>query len=176
MVTPIEDVKVGWTRWPQPRAGANDEIEVIFHALLVPFRRGHQDVHVQAVGAVNDLQLIELYNRLHREPAFIACCPIVCDFTAVTEVSISSSVIESLAKSARSYTNFVAVIAPRAAAFGLSRMYQIIADPEDARINVFAEAKEALVWLGTKWATCQSTVAGNPRGPESAGEAIQKAA
>ena len=140
------------------------------------FDAGTKMFHVQAVGAVNDLQLIELYNRLHREPAFIACCPIVCDFTAVTEVSISSSVIESLAKSARSYTNFVAVIAPRAAAFGLSRMYQIIADPEDARINVFAEAKEALVWLGTKWATCQSTVAGNPRGPESAGEAIQKAA
>ena len=122
------------------------------------FDEGTKMFHVQAVGAVNDLQLIELYNRLHREPAFIACCPIVCDFTAVTEVSISSSVIESLAKSARSYTNFVAVIAPRAAAFGLSRMYQIIADPEDARINVFAEAKEALFWLGTKCAARESTV------------------
>ena len=132
--------------------------------------------HVQAVGPVNDLQLMELYNRLHREPGFTACCPILCDFTEVTEVSISSSVIESLAKSARSYTNFVAVIAPRAVAFGLSRMYQIIADPEDARINVFAEAKEALAWLGTKCAARESTVDGNPRGPEGAGEAIQKAA
>ena len=140
------------------------------------FDAGTKMFHVQAVGAVNDLQLTELYNRLHREPAFIACRPIVCDFTAVTEVLISSSVIECLAKAARSYTNVVAVIAPRAAAFGLSRMYQIIADPEDARINVFAEAKEALAWLGTKCAARESTVDGNPRGPEGAGEAIQKAA
>ena len=143
---------------------------------LFHFDEGTKVFHVHAVGEVNDVQLMDLNNRLHREPAFIACCPIVCDFTAVTEVSISSSVIESLAKSARSYTNFVAVIAPRAAAFGLSRMYQIIADPEDARINVFAEAKEALAWLGTKCAARESTVDGNPRGPEGAGEAIQKAA
>jgi hypothetical protein len=132
--------------------------------------------HVQAVGPVNDLQLMELYNRLHREPGFTACCPILCDFTAVTDVSITSSVIESLAKAARSYTNFVAVVAPRAAAFGLSRMYQIIADPDNARINVFAEAKEALVWLEAKCAARESTVGRNPRGPEGAGEAIQKAA
>jgi len=140
------------------------------------FDEGTKMFHVQAVGAANDLQLMELYNRLHREPAFIACCPIVCDFTAVTEVLISSSVIECLAKAARSYTNFMAVIAPCPVAFGLSRMYQIIADPEDARINVFAEAKEALVWLGTKCAARESTDGGNPRGPEDAGEAIQKAA
>ena len=137
---------------------------------------GTKMFHVRAIGKVNDVQLIDVYNRLHREPAFIARYPILCDFSAVTQVLISSSVIESLAKSARSYTNFVAVIAPRAVAFGLSRMYQIIADPEDARINVFPEAKEALVWLGTKCAGRESIVGGNPRGPEGATEAIQRAA
>ena len=140
------------------------------------FDEGTKMFHVQAIGAVNDLQLMELYNRLHREPAFIACYPIVGDFTAVTEVLISSNIIESLAKTARSRTNFVALIAPRAVAFGLARMYQIICDPEDARINVFAEAKEALVWLGTKCAARESTVGGNPRGPEGTGDAIQTAA
>jgi hypothetical protein len=113
------------------------------------FDEGTKMFHVQAIGEVNDVQLMDLNNRLHREPAFIACCPIVCDFTAVTEVSISASIIESLAKAARSRTNFVAVIAPGAVAFGLARMYQIISDPEDARINVFAKAKDALVWLET---------------------------
>jgi hypothetical protein len=136
------------------------------------FDEGTKMFHVRAVGAVNDLQLMELNNRLYREPAFIACCPIMCDFTAVTEVLISSSVIESLAKAARSRTNFVAVIAPGAVAFGLARMYQIISDPEDARINVFAEAKEALVWLGTKCAARESTVGRNPREPEDAGNEI----
>ena len=102
--------------------------------------------------------------------------PLLCDFTGVTEVLISSSVIESLAKAARSRTNFVAVIAPCAVAFGLARMYQIISDPEDARISVFAESKEALVWLGTKCAARQSTVGGNPRESEGTGKAIQRAA
>jgi hypothetical protein len=31
----------------------------------------------------------------------------------------------------------------------LARMYQIFSDPEDARIHVFARAKEARAWLDT---------------------------
>src|SRR5262245_16407788 len=113
--------------------------------------------HVQAIGEVNDVQLMDLNKLLHHEPAFIACFSIVCDCTPVTDVLISSGLIESLAKAARSRTNFVAVIAPCAVAFGLARMYQIISDPEGARINVFAEAKEALMWLGKKCAAREST-------------------
>ena len=94
----------------------------------------------------------------------------------MTEVLISSSIIESLAKAARSRTNFVALIAPRAVAFGLARMYQIICDPEDARINVFAEAKEALVWLGTKCAARESTVGAKLGELQGAVKAIRKAA
>ena len=125
------------------------------------FDEGTKMFHVEAIGEVNDVQLIDLHNRLHREPAFMACYPIVCDFAAVTEVLISSSLIELLAKTARPRTNFVAVIAPGAVAFGLARMYQIISDPEDARINVFPEAREALVWLGMKCAARESSVRAN---------------
>jgi hypothetical protein len=139
------------------------------------FDEGTRMFHVQAVGAVNDLQLMDLYNRLHRDPAYSACYPMLCDFTAVTDLTISSSVIESLAKAARSRTNLVAVIAPGAAAFGLARMYQIISDPEDARINVFAEAQEALMWLGTQCAARESTIGTKPGEPESAGKTIPKA-
>ena len=140
------------------------------------FAEGTKMFRIKAIGAVNDLQLMDLNSRLHREPAFIACCPTMCDFTAVTDVLISSSVIELLTKAARSRTNFVAIIAPCAVAFGLARMYQIISDPQDARINVFADEKEALVWLGTKCAAPESTVGGNPREPGGAGKAIQNAA
>jgi hypothetical protein len=139
------------------------------------FDEGTKVFHVHAVGEVNDAQLIDLNNRLQREPAFIACCPIVCDCTAVTEVLISSSLIESLAKAARSRTSFVAVIAPCTVAFGLARMYQIISDPEDARINVFAEAKEALMWL--ECAARESSVGAKLGEPEGdASKAIQNAA
>jgi hypothetical protein len=103
--------------------------------------------HVQATGEVTDAQLIDLSDRLRHEVAFLAEYPILCDCSAVTAVLISSSLIESLARAARPRTNFLAVIAPSAVAFGLARMYQMFCDPEDARIHVFTRADEAMAWL-----------------------------
>jgi hypothetical protein len=138
------------------------------------FDEGTQVFHIRAAGAVNDLELMDLNDRIHREPAFTACYPIVCDCTAVTEVSVSASLIELLAKAARLRTNVVAVIAPCAVAFGLARMYQIFSDPENTRISVFAEAKEALMWVRTKSAARGPTVGAYPREPEGASKAIRK--
>ena len=103
--------------------------------------------HVVAIGEVNDVELMELVVRLRRETAFVAGYPILCDCSALTKVSISSCLIEGLAKAARSRTNLVAVIAPCAVAFGLARMYQIICDPENARIHVFCKAPDAAIFL-----------------------------
>ena len=54
-----------------------------------------------------------------------------------------------LARAARSRTNFVAVIAPRPAAFGLARMFEVFSDPEDKRTCVFTKREEAMAWLET---------------------------
>ena len=105
--------------------------------------------HVQAIGEVNDAELMDLIDRLRQEVAFISGYPILCDCSALTAVLISSSLIEWLAKAATSRTNFVAVIAPTPVAFGLARMYQIFSDPEYARIHVFARAEDARAWLDT---------------------------
>ncbi len=105
--------------------------------------------HVQAIGEVNDAELMDLSNCLRQEATFVSGYPILCDCSALTAVLISSSLIESLARAARSRTNFVAAVAPSAVAFGLARMYQIFSDPEDARIHVFARAEDAMAWLDT---------------------------
>src|SRR4029077_15602966 len=105
--------------------------------------------HVEAIGEVNDTELMDLSARLRQEAAFVSGYPILCDCSAVKTVSISSSLIESLATAARSRTNFVAVVAPLPVAFGLARMYQIFNDPEYERIHVFAGVEEAMAWLGT---------------------------
>ena len=105
--------------------------------------------HVEAIGEVNDTELMDLSARLRQEAAFVSGYPILCDCSALTTVSISASLIESLAQAARSRTNFVAVIAPRPVAFGLARMYQIFNDPEYARIHVFAGVEKAMAWLET---------------------------
>lgn len=103
--------------------------------------------HVEAIGEVTDTELMDLSARLRQEAAFVSGYPILCDCSALTTVSISSSLIELLAKAARPRTNFVAVIAPLAVAFGLARMYQIFSDPEYARIHVFTGVEEAMAWL-----------------------------
>jgi hypothetical protein len=107
-------------------------------------------LHVEAIGEVNDAELIDVSARLRREPAFIRGYPILSDCSALTAVLVSSTLIEALARGARSRTNPVAVIAPCTVAFGLARMYQIFCDPDEARIQVFAGASEAMAWLQTR--------------------------
>lgn len=131
------------------RSSRYHEIRVIEMPFLFHVDESTRVFHVQAIGEVNDVELMDLSGRLQQEVAFVSEYPILCDCSALTAVLISSSLIESLAKAARSRKNFVAVIAPRAVAFGLARMYQIFSDPEDARIHVFARAKEARAWLDT---------------------------
>jgi hypothetical protein len=103
--------------------------------------------HVQVIGQVSDEDVRDLRDRLNHEDAFVTGWPILCDCSAIAGLSISSSLIESLAKTSRTRHNLVAIIAPRAAAFGLARMYQILSDPEYERIQVFAKTSEATAWL-----------------------------
>jgi len=104
-------------------------------------------LHVEATGEVNDTELRDISASLRKEAAFLSGYPILCDCSAVTTVSISASLIEVLAKAGKQRTNFVAVVAPLAVAFGLARMYQILCDPDDLRIHVFARVEDAKAWL-----------------------------
>jgi hypothetical protein len=106
--------------------------------------------HVRAIDLVSDADLTDLRDRLNHEDAFVTGWPILCDCSAIAGLSISSSLIESLAKTARMRHNLVAIIAPKAAAFGLARMYQILSDPEYERIQVFAKTSEATAWLNAE--------------------------
>jgi len=106
-------------------------------------------LHVEAIGEVNDKEVMDLSARLRQEPAFVSGCPVLCDCSALTTVSISAGLIELLAKAARSRTNFVAVVARLPVAFGLARMFQIFNDPEYERIHVFDGVHEAMAWLET---------------------------
>ena len=104
-------------------------------------------LHIRAFGKITDAEWVDLLDRLSHEPSFVTGWPVLSDCSAVTAVLISSSLIESLAKSARTRQNLAAIIAPNPVVFGLSRMYQIFSDPADKRIRVFSNAHEARVWL-----------------------------
>jgi len=104
-------------------------------------------LHIHAFGTITDAEMVDLLDRLSHEPSFVTGWPVLSDCSAVTAVLISSSLIESFAKSARTRQNLAAIIAPNPVVFGLSRMYQIFSDPADKRIRVFSNAHEARVWL-----------------------------
>jgi hypothetical protein len=104
-------------------------------------------LHIRAEGVVNDQELIALSAAVRNDPAFMAGYPVLHDCSAVTDILLSSSLIYSLAMSARAHKNPVALIAPGAAAFGLARMYQILSDVRDDRVRVFADADGAIAWL-----------------------------
>ena len=104
-------------------------------------------LHTRAFGTITDAEMVDLLDRLSHEPSFVTGWPTISDCSAVTAVLISSSLIESFAKSARTRHNLAAIIAPNPVVFGLSRMYQIFSDPADKRIHVFSNAREAKAWL-----------------------------
>ena len=104
-------------------------------------------LHIRAFGKITDAELVDLWDRLRHEPPFVTGWPILSDCSAVTAVLVSSKLIESFAKTARTRHNLAAIIAPNPVAFGLSRMYQIFSDPADKRIHVFSNAHEARAWL-----------------------------
>ena len=103
--------------------------------------------HVRAVGQVDDAEVIHLWDRLSRDAAFISGWPILCDCSGLTALLVSSNMIEAFAKAARTRHNLVAIIAPKPVTFGLARMYQILNDPDDKRIHIFAKVHEASAWL-----------------------------
>jgi hypothetical protein len=65
----------------------------------------------------------------------------------VVATLVSSNLIKSFAKATRTRHNPLAIIASKAVVFGLARMYQIYSDPDDKRVQVFANTQEAMAWL-----------------------------
>jgi hypothetical protein len=111
------------------------------------FNESSDVFHIRAFRNVDEEQVNAFCQRLLHEPGFTSDVPILCDCSKLTAVSVSATLVESLAKGASSRKNLLAIIAPRAFVFGLARMYQIFSDPMDKRIHVFTDCKEALTWL-----------------------------
>jgi hypothetical protein len=106
-------------------------------------------LYVQASGDVNDAELEDLNRRVRQDPAFVAGCPVLYNFSGATTVSVSWEAVYALATSARALRNPVAMIAPNPAVFGLVRMYQILGNVERDRIQVFTNEEDAGDWLRT---------------------------
>jgi hypothetical protein len=109
-------------------------------------------VHVDPRGFLiarpaGDALLTEFCQQLHSNPEFATGIPVLIDLADSTAVSITTDQIVALAQTAQKDTNRVAIVATNPAAYGMARMYEIIADLTDGRIAVFHNEAAALRWL-----------------------------
>jgi hypothetical protein len=72
---------------------------------------------------------------------------VVHDWSTASKISVSCGLVDSLATSARTQTNLVAVIAPHHAPFRVAEMYQTLADVPGGRIQLFTNVQDAWAWL-----------------------------
>jgi hypothetical protein len=98
-------------------------------------------------GELTDALLTECCRQIHSSPEFATGIPVLIDLSKSTSVVITTDQIVALATVAQKDTNRVAIIATNPAAYGMARMYEIIADLTDGRVAVFHTEAAALKWL-----------------------------
>jgi hypothetical protein len=70
--------------------------------------------------------------------------------TGIGSFEMSCGAVRDLASRAFETKNRIAIVADRPAAFGLARMYEVLADPNDnERVRVFKNESSAIEWLRT---------------------------
>jgi hypothetical protein len=115
--------------------------------------RNRRLICITVQGPLRDEDLRQLSKQVRAEPAFGDGLPVLYDCTGATEILVTGDMIFNLGTAARGDHNLVAFVASTPAAFGLARMYQIVADENGSRVRVFATAHEALAWLAERQST-----------------------
>jgi len=105
---------------------------------------------ISVEGVVRDEDLRALGRRVRGDPAFAEGFPVLYDCTGATAILVTGELVFDMGTAARADQNRVAFIAPSPAAFGLARMYQIVADESGNRVRVFATADQAIAWLSIR--------------------------
>jgi hypothetical protein len=116
----------------------------------MPFSvRFDPDRHLIAIaleGDVGDEDLKALSRAVRAHGELAAGVGVLYDCTGVASLDVTRELIYQLGMRARNDTNPVAFVAATTAAFGLARMYQIIAGG-DERMQIFSDEAEAVAWL-----------------------------
>ena len=104
-------------------------------------------ITVEFSGELTDATLRAISTSVRSDPAFSGRWQILVDLQAVTKLYITSEFTQSLARNARSDANRVALVAKTTEQFGFARMYQIVSEGENGRVEVFRTVDQAVHWL-----------------------------
>jgi hypothetical protein len=102
------------------------------------------------IGEVTDEMMVECSRQIRETPEFQTGMPVLIDLTGATSVKITTDQVVEVAKTAQKDVNRIAIVAPDATAYGMARMYEIIADltEHEDRVAVYHDEASALIWLG----------------------------
>jgi len=110
-------------------------------------------VYARATGVLTLVDNISAFLALSVDPRFEAGFSQLCDFRDVTEARLGESEIREFVAVEQGRLDLlsgarIALVAPEAFAFGLARMWEILADRMPFETHVFRSLDEALAWLG----------------------------
>ncbi len=103
-------------------------------------------------GEVDSREIQESNDRIRKYVEQLKPSAGIGDFTAVTKLTVSSSVVRSAALQASPYPEETPrfIVAPTDYVFGMARMYELVADRPNAALKVVRTREAALAELGVK--------------------------
>src|SRR5271168_2821800 len=115
------------------------------------FDPGNKVLLVRVEGQLTDELLAELYPTLRKQSRATDARAGIVDFSSVTEVALTSAFLREMAKQEPAMVDATRpriIVAPAAAAFGMSRMFQMLGESTRPLLEVVRTLDEALVALG----------------------------
>jgi hypothetical protein len=120
------------------------------------FLHGGVSVHRIASGDVTGQDFVAADNELLAMPEQLARCRyVIMDFTSISRMNISGADVRQIADLEQRMAAVqphvtVAIVAPTDVAFGMSRMWEVLAEKTGWETMVFRTRPEAEEWVGQK--------------------------
>ena len=116
------------------------------------FDPGNKILLTRPEGELTDESLVEVYQAIRRYSTATDASMGIMDLSSVTKFAVSSVMIRRLASQEPAMPDATRrpriVVVPNTVGFGLSRMYQILAEPTRSQLKVVHTLDEAFATLG----------------------------
>jgi hypothetical protein len=121
------------------KAGAIVTVYSVDHARRI--------IRIKYTGDLADCVLRGMYDSLVADVAYQSGYGVLVDCTQVSDVTLTGASTSEIARRAARDSNRMAIVAADPVAFGMARMYQIVTDSRNERVEVFRDAASAEAWL-----------------------------
>lgn len=119
----------------------------VSHDISLEIDKARRLLRLTVTGRVTDPVILECSRIVRATPEFQSGYSTLLDLSNITKAEVSSQVVVGIAQSAQEDTNRIAILTQNITAFGMARMYEIVADLSEQRVQVHTDEELALEWL-----------------------------